>query len=291
MARPPSSLWLVTKPVGATSASLVDALRRELAGDHPLKVSHGGALDPFAEGLVVLLVGSANRLFERLHEAPKVYRAEVVWGTETDTCDAGGRPVARPGGAAAPQEGDLDRALAPFLGWTDQVPPNTSNKWVDGERAYARAHRGEEFTLPPQRVFCHGGRWVAHDLPRASTLEVVVRGGFYVRSLARDLGRTLGCGAHLRALVREAIGPWRAPTQPVTLTGPAVLPWVPMLTLTDAEWGDVRRGAALPARAAGPAQWSLPAGFPPTVWRGGVHRGRLVAVQGEGPPVLLPGGI
>lgn len=294
MKRPPSALWLVHKPVGSTSASLVDELRRELAGDYPLKVSHGGVLDPFAEGLVILLVGAANRLFERLHEVPKVYRAEVAWGLETDTCDAGGRPVSSP---AAPRAelspAGLEAALAPFVGWTEQVPPNTSNKWVDGERAYVRAHRGEQFTLPAQRVYCHAAHWLAHDLPRASTLELSVRGGFYVRSLARDLGRALGCGAHLARLVRTALGPWCSPPpgERLPLTGADVLPWLPSVDLTDDEWGLVRRGAALPTRAPRPATWSLPPGFPSTTWLRALHSGRLVAVQGDAAPVLLPGGI
>jgi tRNA pseudouridine55 synthase len=294
MKRPPSALWLAYKPVGATSMSLVDELRHELAGEHPLKVSHGGVLDPFAEGLVVLLVGAANRLFERLHEVPKLYRAELVWGIETDTCDAGGQPVS---GAAAADTAltptALEAALAQFVGWTEQVPPNTSNKWVDGERAYVRAHRGEQFTLPAQRVYCYAARWIAHDLPRASTLEVSVRGGFYVRSLARDLGRALGCGAHLARLARTALGPWPAPRPGVRvqLTGADVLPWLPSLDLTDGEWGHVRRGAALPTRVPHAPTWPLPSGFPSTPWRRALHTGRLVALQADAAPVLLPGGI
>ena len=93
--RPASALWRVHKPVGATSASLVEDFRRKHAGNFTLKVSHGGVLDPFAEGLVLLLVGAANRLFEALHEVPKTYVATVRWGVETDTGDAGGREVRR----------------------------------------------------------------------------------------------------------------------------------------------------------------------------------------------------
>ncbi|MEZ6015583.1 MAG: tRNA pseudouridine(55) synthase [Planctomycetota bacterium] len=307
--RPPSALWLAHKPVGATSASLVDAYRARFAGDYTLKVSHGGALDPFAEGLMVLLVGAANRLFERLHEVPKVYRAEVVWGAETDTCDAGGAVTWRGDmGAQAgvgPTPAALEGALDRFVGWTEQVPPHTSNKRVDGERAYVRAHRGEAFTLPAQRVYCHSARWLAHDLPRASTLELAVRGGFYVRSLARDLGRALGVGAHLRALQRDAIGPWRcpAPGAMVSVTGTDVMPWLPLLELTDAEWGAVRRGAALPERPPLAPTWPLPAGFPAPAWVRAAHLGRLVALQpralaprGAAPSdgaraVLLPGGV
>jgi tRNA pseudouridine55 synthase len=289
--RPPSALWLVRKPAGVSSASLVDDFRRAHAGNFTLKVSHGGVLDPFAEGLVVLLVGAANRLFERLHEVPKRYVARVGWGRETATGDAGGATV-READATGLTPPRLDAALAPFTGWTAQVPPATSNKRVGGERAYARAHRGEAVTLPPQQVYCHEARWLAHQLPRSSTLELSVRGGFYVRSLAIDLGRALAVGAHLEALERTAIGPWETPGEPRCLTGREVLPWLPSLELTDAEWGALRADGRVPARPPRPAEWALPAGFPPPApWVRALHQGRLVALVGAGAPLLLPGGI
>jgi len=291
MPRPPSSIWLCHKPVGATSSALVAELRARLAGHYPLKLSHGGALDPFAAGLVLLLVGAANRAFERLHEVPKVYTAEVAWGRETDTGDLHGATVG--GSGRAPSVDELERALTAALGWHDQVPPATSNKWVGGERAYARAHRGEAVDLPPARVYCHSARWLRHDLPRASTLELSVRGGYYVRSLARDLGRALGCGAHLAALTRSAIGPWSdpGPGPAVQLAGHDPLPWLPAVELTDGEWAEVRRGAALPLRTDAPPRWPLPPGFPSSPWRVGWHRRRCVALQAEGGVTLLPGGI
>ena len=291
MKRPPSALWLVRKPPGVTSASLVDDFRRAHAGNFTLKVSHGGVLDPFAEGLVVLLVGAANRLFERLHEVPKRYVARVAWGRETATGDAAGATV-REGDAAGLTPARLDAALAPFVGWTAQVPPATSNKRVGGERAYERAHRGEAVALPPQQVYCHEARWLAHELPRASTLELSVRGGFYVRSLAVDLGRALGVGAHLATLERTAIGPWTTPESPRSLTGREVLPWLPSLELSDAEWGALRGQGRAPVRPPTPAEWPLPAGFPPPApWVRAFHQGHLVALVGAEGPVLLPGGI
>lgn len=308
MVRPPSALLLAHKPVGVTSASLVEDLRRELPAEPRPKLSHGGALDPFAEGLVLLLVGAVNRLFERLHEAPKTYVATVVWGSETDTCDAGGAVTAT-GNASELTAARLQDALQSFIGWTPQVPPATSNKWVDGERAYVRAHRGEQFELPPSRVYCHRAGWLDHDLPRMSRLEVVVRGGFYVRSLARDLGRAVVARAHLTTLTRTAIGPWRDPgpasgsnTGPdsrpygrVEVRGPAVLPWLPRLELSDDEWGALRRDGVAPLRAPTCADWPLPAGWllPDPGPRGvqAVHRGRLVAIVGDGQVTVLPGGV
>lgn len=292
MKRPPSALWLVRKPRGVTSASVVDDFRRARAGNYTLKVSHGGVLDPFAEGLLIILVGAANRLFEALHEVPKRYVARVEWGVETDTGDAGGQVRSR-GDASSLSQVRLDAALGSFVGWTEQVPPATSNKRIDGERAWAKAHRGEEVTLPAQRVFLQEARWVSHALPATSTLELSVRGGFYVRGLARDLGRALGVGAHLSALERTAIGPWQVPAEPVCLTGAAVLPWLPSLVLDDAQWGALKRGEAPAVREVTPPTWALPAGFPaPTTGVRCFHQGRFVAlVRAAGDAVLLPGGI
>ena len=292
MKRPPSALWLCRKPVGVGSGALVRDFRAEHGGDRRLKLSHGGVLDPFAHGLVVLLVGAANRLFERLHEVPKVYRALVAFGVETTTGDAGGA-IVRSGDAGGLTPEGLQRALGSFLGWTDQVPPATSNKRVGGERAWRRALRGESFSLPAQRVYCHDARWLAHDLPRASWLEVTVRGGFYVRSLAIDLGRHLGVGAHLVELERTSIGPWSCPAagQRVPLTGRAVLPWLPSIELGDDEWGRLRRGLPAPERAPGAPEWPMPPGFPAVHWVRALHRERLVAILGGPVPALLPGGI
>ena len=191
-------IHLLHKPVGVTSFSLVQP---ELG---PVPVCHGGTLDPFAEGLLLLLAGPLTRTMELLHALPKTYVAEVVWGAETDNGDAGGKVVFT-GDASALTPARLDEALAPLLGWTEQVPPPTSAKKIDGEPAYRKVHRGETVTLPPSRVYLHSARWLSHALPRSSRLLLTCRGGYYVRSLARDVGRALGCGAHLSALkkIRE----------------------------------------------------------------------------------------
>lgn len=290
MKRPPSALWRVHKPPGVSSASLVDDFRRTHGGNFTLKVSHGGVLDPFAEGLVLLLVGAANRLFEALHEVPKTYVAQVHWGLETDTGDAGGREVRR-GDASALTADQLDAALLRFRGWSAQTPPATSNKRIDGERAYVKAHRGEEVVLPPQQVYLHSARWLSHQLPSSSTLEVVVRGGFYVRSLAIELGRALGLGAHLSDLKRLAIGSYQDVQVAVQHTGRDVLPWLPSMELTDAQWGELKREVN-PQVISTPGTWALPEGFPtPTAGVRAMHQGRLVALIRSGPPLLLPGGI
>ena len=276
-------LLLAHKPRGATSTSLVRALQSQsVAEGHPPgepPICHAGALDPFAEGLLILLAGPATRLMEELHPIPKWYEAEVVWGAETDTGDLLGRTVAK-GDAGALTPALLDAALPAFLGWRDQVPPATSNKRVGGERAYARAHRGEEVALAPAPVFLHQARWLSHHLPRSSRLWISVRGGFYVRSLARDLGRALGCRAHLGALARTAIGPWRDPGPPGApepaergpaqlpaaaaqqwIRGAALLPWLPSRALTEEEVARAGLKRPLPRGTIASPEWPLPAGF------------------------------
>src|SRR5512146_2806127 len=131
-------LYLVHKPPGITSFSVVRAAKEELAArgrPRKLPLCHGGTLDPFAEGLLLLLAGEATRLMDLLHEAPKRYVAEVAWGAETDNGDPLGRVVAQGDPSALTPE-LLDAALAPHLGWTEQVPPSTSAKKIGGEPAY-----------------------------------------------------------------------------------------------------------------------------------------------------------
>lgn len=277
------------KPKGVPSATVVREAQAALAAVPGKRwaVCHGGALDPFATGLVTVLIGPVTRLFEPLHALPKRYRATVVWGRETDTGDAGGAVVAQGG---VPERAAVEAALSRFVGFSEQVPPATSNKRVGGERAYARAHRGEVVTLPPSRVYLHEAVVVAHD-GGESLLDVVVRGGFYVRSLARDLGRALGCPAHLRELERVAIGPWVAPPP-----GPAVhlpveqtFPFWRRVDVDDAQWGELKaeRAIAWPARVV-PASWRAPPGWPEPLdqvqlW----HQQRLVGVGPAGERLAL----
>jgi tRNA pseudouridine55 synthase len=277
-----SGIHLVHKTVGQSSFDVIRGFKRRAfeAGQKKLALGHGGTLDPFADGLLLVLAGQATRLMELMHPLPKTYVAEVAWGVETDTCDLHGKPVSEAAAAQLTPQA-LDGALAPFLGWTDQIPPATSAKKIDGEAAYRKAHRGEDVVMKPCRVFLLSARWIAHDLPRRSTLELTCRGGFYVRSLARDLGRALGCGAHLSSLRRAAIGPWMDPGegQERLLTGADLLPWCPSRLLSDEEADHLSHGRAIPAGESLPATWAMPDGFPdPGAPLRAMHDGRLVAL-------------
>jgi tRNA pseudouridine55 synthase len=277
-----SGIHLVHKAVGQSSFDVIRGFKHRAyeAGQKKLALGHGGTLDPFADGLLLVLAGQATRLMELMHPLPKTYVAEVAWGIETDTCDLQGKPVSEHAGFQ-PAPAALDAALAPFLGWTEQIPPATSAKKIDGEAAYRKAHRGEVVIMKPCRVFLLSARWLAHDLPRASTLEITCRGGFYVRSLARDLGRALGCGGHLTKLHRTAIGPWSDPGegQERLLTGMDLLPWCPSRLLSDDEAEHLGHGRGIPVGEAGQATWAMPGGFPdPGAPLRALHNGRLVAL-------------
>ena len=274
-------IHLLHKPVGPTSFSVVRACVESAparqAQQGRLRVCHGGTLDPFAGGLLLILVGPATRLFDHLHGVPKIYEGTVRWGIETDNGDPLGRPMftGDPSGLS-PQR--LNDALGSFVGWHDQTPPATSAKRVGGERAYVKAHRGETVDLPPSRVYLHEARWLGHDLPHESRLRLSVRGGYYVRALARDLGRLVGCGAHLAALHRAAIGPWVDPGlgRRVELHGRDLLPWAAGRLLSDQEVGDLRQGRTVRVGELLPPDWPVPPGFPdPGAPVRGFHLGRL----------------
>ncbi len=280
-----SGIFLVHKRVGESSFDVVRRFKHAAyeAGQKKWALGHGGTLDPFAEGLLLVLSGQATRLMELMHPLPKTYQAEVAWGRETDTCDHLGLSVLD-GDASGLTPEELDVRLADFLGWRDQVPPATCAKKIDGESAYKKAHRGEEVVLPPSRVYLHEAAWVAHDLPRSSTLHITCRGGFYVRSLARDMGRLLGCGAHLQGLTRTAIGPWSDPglDPEILLQGRALIPWCISRLLTDAEADHLAHGRAIPLGECLPATELLPEGFPhPVAPIRGLYEGRLVALLRE----------
>ena len=282
---PFSGICLVHKPVGPSSFGIVKGFTAEAreAGLKKYPLGHGGTLDPFADGLLLILAGQATRLMELMHPLPKTYEAQVVWGVETDTCDHLGKPILE-GDPSSLEPSALDAALLAFLGWRDQIPPATSAKKIGGEAAYRKAHRGEEVVLPPSRVYLHEAAWVSHDLPRSSTLRMTCRGGFYVRSLARELGRTLGCGAHLELLRRTAIGPWLdpGPERQLLLQGRDLIPWCTSRVLSDLEADHLAHGRAIPLGEFQAPTVPLLDGFPdPGAPIRGLHGDRLVALLAE----------
>ncbi len=191
------------KPSGPTSHDLVAAVRR---GARVKKVGHAGTLDPMATGVLVLCLGPATRLSEYVMRSRKVYRARVHFGVVTDTYDAQGKVTAR--NEALPSREAVEAALAGFRGEILQVPPMYSALKRGGRKLYELARAGQQVERPPRAVTVYRLELLDWQPPFAA-LEVECSPGTYVRSLAHDLGQTLGCGAHLAALQRCASGRFR----------------------------------------------------------------------------------
>ena len=201
---PPAGILLVDKPVGPTSHDVVSSVRRA-AGIK--RVGHAGTLDPFASGLLLLLLGSATRLSEYFLGMDKEYEATVHLGVETVSHDLEGEVVAENPDWADVSAEELEAALAGLRGKISQKPPAYSAKKVLGEAAHRRVRRGEEVELKPVDVEVYDLRVLEVDLPRVR-LGVRCSSGTYVRALARDLGRSLKVGGHLSTLRRTDIGPF-----------------------------------------------------------------------------------
>jgi tRNA pseudouridine55 synthase len=199
---PLDGVLVVDKPVGPTSHDVVARVRRVSACR---RVGHTGTLDPLASGVLPLVLGRATRLARFLSGADKTYEATVRLGVSTDTYDGEGRPLSTAAPGPLPGVGAVEEALRGFLGEIDQVPPPYSAKKVGGTPAYKLARREATVALPPSRVTLRAVHVVGHEDDRVQ-LRLTCSAGFYVRSLAHDLGAALGCGAHLVQLRRTRSG-------------------------------------------------------------------------------------
>ena len=256
----PDGLLLVDKPAGVSSHDIVAAARRAIGEK---RIGHAGTLDPFATGLLVLLVGRATRLLPHLPDEPKLYEARVKFGAETDTEDLLGSITRE---AALPPRAQLLEHLREFQGSVLQTPPAFSAKRVGGKRAYELAREGKPVELAPVTIRVH--RIEVPDIAMSAdgcvaeaTIRVSCGGGTYIRSLARDWARTSGSAAHLIALRRLATGPFRvedavsledlrekrAPLRPAL----DALPGFPVQPLSDEELAKIVRGIDVPATVEG----------------------------------------
>jgi len=199
-----NGVLLIDKPSGPTSHDVVARLRQVT---RERSIGHAGTLDPRATGLLVMLLGKATRLATLLSGHDKTYEAVVRLGWSTTTDDAAGERVDAPAGAL-PSDHVLAEALTHYRGTYEQMPPQHSAKKVDGHKAYDLARKDQHVALKTATVTVHALDLVdrTDDLVR---LNMTVGAGFYVRSLARDLGARLGCGAHLHTLRRTRSGGFR----------------------------------------------------------------------------------
>ncbi|MFC6636431.1 tRNA pseudouridine(55) synthase TruB [Sulfitobacter sp. JBTF-M27] len=198
--------WLVVdKPAGPTSTAVVNKVRWALDAK---KAGHAGTLDPEATGVLAVALGEATKTVPYITDALKAYEFTVRLGIATNTDDAEGEVLET--SDLRPDDDEIKAALAQFIGDIEQVPPQFSAVKIDGERAYKRARDGEEMELAARPLYVESLLLV--DRPDADhvTLEMVCGKGGYVRSIARDLGRALGCFGHVRELRRIWSGPFDA---------------------------------------------------------------------------------
>jgi tRNA pseudouridine55 synthase len=195
--------WVVLdKGVGMTSTHAVAVVKRAL---NAKKAGHAGTLDPLASGILPIALGEATKTVPFVMDGQKSYVFTVAWGVETETDDAEGRPVQAT--HTYPERAAVEALLPRFTGLIEQVPPRFSAVKIQGERAYDLARDGETVELKPRQAQIDRLTLVAHSGER-SVFEADCGKGTYVRALARDLGRALGCLGHVAALRRTRVGPF-----------------------------------------------------------------------------------
>ncbi|NDU99743.1 tRNA pseudouridine(55) synthase TruB [Pseudoroseicyclus tamaricis] len=201
--RPVSGWLIIDKPAGMGSTDVVSKCRWLLQAQ---KAGHAGTLDPAATGLLAVAFGEATKTIPYVTDALKCYRFTVRFGAATTTDDAEGEVLET--SDSRPSDADIEAALAPFRGQISQVPPAFSAVKVAGERAYDLARDGEVVELEARPLWVERLELVERPDPGSAVLEMVCGKGGYVRSIARDLGRALGCLGHVTALRRVWSGPF-----------------------------------------------------------------------------------
>ncbi|HEY8092481.1 MAG TPA: tRNA pseudouridine(55) synthase TruB [Acidimicrobiales bacterium] len=249
---------MVDKPAGVTSHDVVAQLRRRL-GER--RVGHSGTLDPDATGLLLVGVGSVTRALRFLTDLPKTYTGEVVLGVETSTLDAAGEVTARHDMAGVTVEDARQVAAEHLTGPILQVPPMVSALRVGGRRLHELARDGIEVEREARPVTVHRFDIDSMADPLVLRIEVQCSSGTYVRSLAADLGRLLGGGAHLQHLRRTAVGSFteadaESPDVASLLPPAEAMRDYQRITVDDATVGLVAHGRPLPAFP-GPPPWAL----------------------------------
>lgn len=239
----PTGFVLIDKAVGPSSFSAVQNVRRTLGigGRRGTKGGHAGTLDPFADGLLLVLLGRATRLMPLVVGHDKRYLVGVRFGASSDTDDCTGELTSSD--APMPSDTDVETALVTLRASTEQLPPSVSAIHIDGERAYQRARRGEKFEVPMRSVRFDSIDVVERRTCEDGALEVVLDvrcgSGTYMRALARDLGALVGCPAHCVTLRRLEVGQWSVAdavsaddvTVDDLLDAGALVPQLPRVTL------------------------------------------------------------
>ncbi|MCE2793844.1 MAG: tRNA pseudouridine(55) synthase TruB [Planctomyces sp.] len=249
-----SGMLVLDKPAGITSRDAVNRIQR-LA--RPLRTGHAGTLDPPATGILLVCIGDATRLVRILQLLPKTYLARFTLGQSSDTDDAAGQIQQHPAPDPLPTLTSISNCLQQFIGTIAQTPPAWSAVHVNGQRAYDLARAGREFTLSARDVDVHEISIRSWTWPHLD-LEISCGSGTYIRSIARDLGQNLGCGALMSSLQRTAVGPWdlSQAVSPDSLSldtlqqyiiNPArLVDHLPVYPCTESEREDIRCGRRIP---------------------------------------------
>lgn len=190
---------LLNKRAGATSYDEIRHLKKKLG---PVKIGHGGTLDKFADGLLIIFVGYMTRFNHYLLPLKKSYSAQFSFGKETDTLDPEGETVHE---APVPERNDLEAVLEDFIGTIEQIPPVYSAVHVNGSRAYRQTRAGHSVEMPSRKVTVYSLEMKGWNPPDAQ-FSIVCSKGTYVRSLARDIALTCGSRAYVSGLTRTAVG-------------------------------------------------------------------------------------
>ena len=196
-----SGIFVINKPKDWTSFDVVAKIRNRL---NVKKIGHTGTLDPKATGVLVLCVGQGTKLVQALTGLDKEYISDIMLGATTPTDDSESEPVPVPGASEVPMS-EIEEALKNFTGTFDQMPPDFSAKKIKGQKAYDIARKGKEVKLEPSRVTVKTIEILDYKWPKLK-LKINCGKGFYVRSLARDLGKKLGVGGYLTDLMRTKVG-------------------------------------------------------------------------------------
>ncbi|MBD3329666.1 tRNA pseudouridine(55) synthase TruB [Candidatus Dojkabacteria bacterium] len=208
------TIKLIDKPAGISSYDVIRQLKKELPRGQ--KIGHAGTLDPFATGLLIILLGKSTKRFQEFQNMKKHYVVELEFGYETDTLDRTGKITQKISGKDEKLMKSLDREtvereLGKFEGEILQMPPRYSAKKINGKRAYKLARQGKDFKLKPKEVTVYSAKLLSYDpadkngIERAK-IEIVCASGCYIRSIVRDLGRNLEVYATSVELRRTRIG-------------------------------------------------------------------------------------
>jgi len=268
----------VSKPTGSTSRDIVNQVQRAFPGK--LKAGHAGTLDPLATGVLVVAVGPATKLIQYVQQLPKTYVGSFRLGLQSDTEDITGDVVPIPN-APRIEESEFENVLGNFVGKIQQTPPQFSAVKVDGQRAYKAARRGQKLDIKSRPAQIHSIRLVEFDYPDFQ-IEIVCGKGTYVRTLGRDIAKSLNSDAVMTALERTAIGEFlnedahdmanlSSPLESIILDPFSMVASLPKVQLDSSEVEKLRHG-----KRVGSAHWELPESINEVAATN--QRGQLMAV-------------